>query len=83
MNAGNPFAPTPKFREEFSAQDFETTGRLLGLKVVQPKVFPINSIFVSPPTMAQPQATDLENRLFVLPPGLKIITPRTSLMLPS
>ncbi|KFY18259.1 hypothetical protein V492_00025 [Pseudogymnoascus sp. VKM F-4246] len=45
QSAGNPFEPTPKFREAFAAQDFETTGRLLGLKVVQPKVFPINSIF--------------------------------------
>ncbi|OBT70254.1 hypothetical protein VE03_00245 [Pseudogymnoascus sp. 23342-1-I1] len=44
-NAGNPFAPTPKCKEAFSAQDSETTGRLLGLKVVPPKEFPINSIF--------------------------------------
>ncbi|KAF2825910.1 glutathione S-transferase [Ophiobolus disseminans] len=43
--AGNPFAPTPKWKEAFSKQDSETSGRLLGLKVVAPEVFPISSLF--------------------------------------
>jgi glutathione S-transferase kappa 1 len=47
--AGNPFTPTPAFKQAFSKQDSETTGRLLGLKVVQPKDFPILSLFVSLP----------------------------------
>lgn len=38
---GNPFAPTPKAKEPFAQQDTETAGRLLGLKVVRPKDFPI------------------------------------------
>ena len=44
---GNPFQPTPAAKEPFSKQDSTTTGRLLGLKVVQPKEFPILSLFVS------------------------------------
>jgi hypothetical protein len=47
-SAGNPWTPTPKWKEEFSKQDSEMTGRLLGLKIVQPKEFPILSLFVSP-----------------------------------
>ncbi len=46
-STGNPWTPTPKWKEEFSKQDSETTGRLLGLKIVQPTVFPILSLFVS------------------------------------
>lgn len=45
--AGNPFAPTPHWKQAFSAQDSDLTGRLLGLKVVPPEVFPISSLFVS------------------------------------
>ncbi len=45
--AGNPFSPTPAAKQPFAKQDTETTGRLLGLKVVPPKVFPILSLFVS------------------------------------
>jgi glutathione S-transferase kappa 1 len=47
---GNPFTPTPKAKQPFAKQDSETTGRLLGLKTVQPKDFPILSLFVSLPT---------------------------------
>lgn len=47
---GNPFTPTPKAKQPFAKQDTETTGRLLGLKTVQPKDFPILSLFVSLPT---------------------------------
>jgi len=45
--AGNPFAPTPQWKQAFAAQDTELTGELLGLKVVAPDVFPISSLFVS------------------------------------
>lgn len=45
-SVGNPFVPTPKAKEAFGAQDTEVTGRLLGLKVVRPKIFPILSLFV-------------------------------------
>ncbi|KAE9364012.1 putative DSBA family oxidoreductase [Stipitochalara longipes BDJ] len=44
-SVGNPWTPTPKWKAEFSSQDSETTGRLLGLKIVQPKDFPILSLF--------------------------------------
>lgn len=47
---GNPFTPTPPAKEPFSKQDSEMTGRLLGLKVVKPKDFPILSLFVSLPS---------------------------------
>jgi glutathione S-transferase kappa 1 len=50
--AGNPWTPTPKWKEAFSKQDSEMTGQLLGLKVVQPKEFPILSLFVSPDAAA-------------------------------
>ncbi|XMA14396.1 hypothetical protein WAI453_007187 [Rhynchosporium graminicola] len=43
--AGNPWQPTPKWKEAFSKQDSAMTGELLGLKVVQPKEFPIMSLF--------------------------------------
>ncbi|KAH7364098.1 glutathione S-transferase [Rhexocercosporidium sp. MPI-PUGE-AT-0058] len=43
--AGNPWQPTPKWKEAFSKQDSTMTGELLGLKVVQPKEFPIMSLF--------------------------------------
>ncbi|KAL2072650.1 hypothetical protein VTL71DRAFT_11993 [Oculimacula yallundae] len=43
--AGNPWQPTPKWKEAFSKQDSNMTGELLGLKVVQPKEFPIMSLF--------------------------------------
>lgn len=46
-SAGNPYAPTPAWKQAFSAQDCDLTGRLLGLKVVTPEVFPISSLFVS------------------------------------
>ena len=56
---GNPFTPTPPAKEPFSKQDSDTTGRLLGLKVVKPKVFPILSLFVSfPMTWGQQFQTD-------------------------
>ncbi|KFY35871.1 hypothetical protein V494_05523 [Pseudogymnoascus sp. VKM F-4513 (FW-928)] len=42
---GNPYTPTPKWKEAFSAQDSDMTGRLLGLKVVPPKEFPISSLY--------------------------------------
>lgn len=45
--AGNPWQPTPKWKEAFAKQDTEMTGRLLGLKIVPPKVFPISSLYVS------------------------------------
>lgn len=45
--AGNPFTPTPQWKQAFSAQDSDLTGKLLGLKVVMPEVFPISSLFVS------------------------------------
>jgi 2-hydroxychromene-2-carboxylate isomerase len=45
--AGNPFAPTPQWKQAFSSQDSDLTGKLLGLKVVAPEVFPISSLFVS------------------------------------
>lgn len=45
--AGNPWTPTPKWKEAFSKQDSTMTGELLGLKVVQPEEFPILSLFVS------------------------------------
>jgi glutathione S-transferase kappa 1 len=48
-SAGNPFTPTPKWRQAFAKQDTETTGRLLGLKIVPPTVFPILSLYVSFP----------------------------------
>ncbi|KAK2628237.1 hypothetical protein QTJ16_002883 [Diplocarpon rosae] len=43
--AGNPWQPTPKWKETFAKQDSEMTGELLGLKVVQPVDFPILSLF--------------------------------------
>lgn len=46
--AGNPFTPTPKWKEAFAEQDSTLTGEILGLKVVRPKEFPILSLFVSP-----------------------------------
>jgi 2-hydroxychromene-2-carboxylate isomerase len=46
-SVGNPWTPTPKWKEEFAAQDSQTTGQLLGLKIVQPKDFPILSLYVS------------------------------------
>ena len=46
-SVGNPFTPTPKAKEAFAKQDSELTGKLLGLKVVRPKDFPILSLFVS------------------------------------
>ncbi|KIW17418.1 hypothetical protein PV08_04612 [Exophiala spinifera] len=42
---GNPWTPTPKAKEAFSAQDSKLTGELLGLDVVTPEVFPILSLF--------------------------------------
>jgi len=45
--AGNPFVPTPQWKQAFASQDSDLTGRLLGLKVVAPEVFPISSLFVS------------------------------------
>lgn len=44
--AGNPFEPTPKYKEAFAKQDSELTGEILGLKIVRPKEFPILSLFV-------------------------------------
>ncbi|KAH8809209.1 glutathione S-transferase [Xylogone sp. PMI_703] len=44
-SVGNPFTPTPKAKEKFSSQDSDLTGKLLGLKVVPPKEFPILSLF--------------------------------------
>jgi 2-hydroxychromene-2-carboxylate isomerase len=44
---GNPYSPPPKAKQPFASQDTETTARLLGLKTVQPKDFPILSLFVS------------------------------------
>ena len=46
-SVGNPFTPTPKAKEAFASQDSQLTGKLLGLKVVRPKEFPILSLFVS------------------------------------
>ena len=46
-SAGNPFTPTPKHMEAFSAQDSQMNGEILGLKVIRPKEFPILSLFVS------------------------------------
>ncbi|KAK5111387.1 hypothetical protein LTR85_012161 [Meristemomyces frigidus] len=43
--AGNPFTPTPQWKQGFSAQDSVLTGKLLGLEVVAPEVFPISSLF--------------------------------------
>ncbi|WPG99100.1 Hypothetical protein R9X50_00190900 [Acrodontium crateriforme] len=42
--AGNPWQPTPKVKQAMGAQDTALTGKLLGLKVVPPKVFPIASL---------------------------------------
>ncbi|KIX00173.1 uncharacterized protein Z518_10310 [Rhinocladiella mackenziei CBS 650.93] len=44
-SVGNPFTPTPKAKEAFATQDSEITGKLLGLKIVRPKEFPILSLF--------------------------------------
>ncbi|KAJ9634550.1 hypothetical protein H2199_009007 [Coniosporium tulheliwenetii] len=44
-SAGNPWMPTPKWKEAFSKQDSEMTGKLLGLETKQPKEFPILSLF--------------------------------------
>ena len=52
--AGNPFTPTPQWKEAFSAQDSNLTGEMLGLKVVRPKEFPILSLFVSFPRDSVP-----------------------------
>jgi glutathione S-transferase kappa 1 len=46
-SAGNSFTLPPKAKEAFEIQDTEIIGRLLGLKVVRPKVIPIWSLFVS------------------------------------
>jgi glutathione S-transferase kappa 1 len=46
-NAGNPFTPTPKWKEAFAEQDTNLNGEILGLKVIRPKDFPILSLFVS------------------------------------
>ncbi|OCT46521.1 putative DSBA family oxidoreductase [Cladophialophora carrionii] len=45
VSAGNPFTPTPKYKEAFGDQDFTLTGEMLGLKAVRPKEFPILSLF--------------------------------------
>lgn len=67
-SVGNPFAPTPKAKEAFATQDSEWTGKLLGLKVVRPKIFPILSLFVSPlastSTIALPFLELTESSLF-------------------
>ena len=44
--AGNPFAPTPKWRQAFSAQDCAMTAEMLGLNLSTPEEFPILSLFV-------------------------------------
>ncbi|KAK1086524.1 hypothetical protein LTR48_003478 [Friedmanniomyces endolithicus] len=43
--AGNPFAPTPKWRQAFSAQDCAMTAEMLGLNLSTPEEFPILSLF--------------------------------------
>ncbi|KAH7073869.1 glutathione S-transferase [Paraphoma chrysanthemicola] len=42
---GNPWQPTPKWKEAFSAQDSELTGKMLGITLTQPEIFPISSLF--------------------------------------
>ncbi|KAK1072602.1 hypothetical protein LTR12_012523 [Friedmanniomyces endolithicus] len=43
--AGNPFTPTPKWRQAFSAQDCAMTAEMLGLNLSTPEEFPILSLF--------------------------------------
>lgn len=45
--AGNPFSPTPQWKQAFASQDSALTGQLLGITVVTPEIFPISSLFVS------------------------------------
>ncbi|KAF1969435.1 glutathione S-transferase [Bimuria novae-zelandiae CBS 107.79] len=42
---GNPWTPPPQAKAAFAQQDLDLTSKLLGLKVVQPNVFPISSLF--------------------------------------
>jgi len=44
---GNPYTRPPQAKAAFGQQDLALTSKLLGLKVVQPEVFPISSLFVS------------------------------------
>ncbi|EKG13837.1 hypothetical protein MPH_09019 [Macrophomina phaseolina MS6] len=44
-NVGNPWTPVHKAKEAFASQDTELTGKLLGVKTVQPEIFPISSLF--------------------------------------
>jgi len=62
--AGNPFAPTPKWRQAFATQDCAMTAEMLGLNLSTPEEFPILSLFVS--FSAHAIASLLtEDRLFV------------------
>jgi glutathione S-transferase kappa 1 len=55
--AGNPFAPTPQWKQAFATQDTDLTGKLLGLKIVTPEVFPISSLFVSITIQKHPKSS--------------------------
>ncbi len=45
--ADNPFGPAPQVKAIYAGRDSATVGRLLGLKVVPPKQFPVSSMTVS------------------------------------
>ncbi|KAH7089570.1 glutathione S-transferase [Paraphoma chrysanthemicola] len=42
---GNPWQPTPKYKEAFQAQDSELNSKLLGITLKTPEIFPISSLF--------------------------------------
>jgi hypothetical protein len=44
---GNPWTPPLEAKSAFMQQDLDLTSKLLGLRVVRPKVFPISSLSVS------------------------------------
>lgn len=48
---GNPWTPVPQAKVSFANQDTTMTGKILGLNIVPPEVFPISSLFVSSPLL--------------------------------
>jgi len=48
---GNPWTPVPQAKVAFANQDTTLTGKILGLNIVPPEVFPISSLFASPPPL--------------------------------
>jgi glutathione S-transferase kappa 1 len=50
---GNPWTPVPQAKVAFVNQDTTMTGKILGLNIVPPEVFPISSLFASSPLLIE------------------------------